>query len=211
MVMKYLNREIKLKSNVNWRYIDKKGKVISDETDICFREIMGNKIPDEVVKIVVYHPLSLVPYKADALYRWGAELTSLGFPMKVRVSEKEVTFTLLLHEYALKTHLSCSLTLIRCAYENCIAVIMENYFQILDQEKPLDIEARFAALQRAHVKACKEPDDLYCTPNTGHIVTYDGNYKTKPVSHKVFASRLKQTKEKIRALGKSDIHTLFEN
>lgn len=209
--MKYLNRDLKLTSKVSWRYVDKKGKIITDETDICFRDIMDNKIPDEVMKIIVRHPLELVPYKADALYRWGAELTSLGFPMKVHVSDKEVTFTLLMHEYALKTHLCCALTLIRCAYENCIAAILENYFQILDKEKPLDVEARFAALQRAHIKACKEPDDLYCTPNTGHIVTYDGNCKTKPVSHKVFADRLKKTKEKIRAQGKSNIHALFAN
>lgn len=208
--MKYFDPKPILGTYVSYRFVDKNGTILKDENYACFALILQAKIPDEVYKIVVYHPLTKVPYKPDIIKRWVSELNSLGFPMKFTVKNENIEFTILLHEYALKTHIACTLTLIRCAFELHICLVLEYYFEILEKKKLVDPNDRFAALQTAHKLACQKPIDLYNKPNTGHMLTYDENF-TSPISYKTFTSRLKKTKQKTRDSGFSGIHALLED
>lgn len=160
---------------VDFKLFDKNGMLISDHPDRqCFFEINYGAIPSRTHKIVIGRNINRIPYDAKIIELWIKELNELGFPCQVEVKKKFVYFSILLDDFTYKAHLMCTLSLIRCLFEDYICIVPERYFNILAGDKSID---KFIALQDAH----RNLGDGFNYANTNHMVTYrvNGNNVTK--------------------------------
>lgn len=163
----------------------------------CFYHITYGAIQKDVTKIILFHPREKVPYKRVDIKRFIDDLNDMGFPCYYKLNnDKEIRIELKLEDYKKKTHLTSTLTLLRCLWEGTqISTIPEAYFQILDKDKKVD---KFIALQDAHRQVM---------PYVGHVVTAKTNGNN--IDKEEFFKKLAQCAIPIYGNGQDSINNLW--
>lgn len=207
----HYNSKTETNSSVNWRFLGKNDKVIFDQKRAyaCFSPITYQAVPADVIKIIVYRGLGLIPYSKKIIVLWIKELNKLGFPCSVSFEKSTVNFTLELKNFEFKAHLTITLQLIRALFEDHICYIPEVYFDLLESGAEKD---KFFALQLAHkiVTNRKNLSIMGGFPNQNHMVTYDNNF-TKPLGQEVFWERIKESKNLVYSEKYSNINKIWSN
>lgn len=184
----YNKGDEELGSNVSFRTMDAKKKVIKNtENCQCFAPLTYSPIVD-IAFIEVYHSLKRLPYSWKIVEKWVAELNELGFPMELSKDKENVNFLLDLKNYHKKYHLSSALMLIRCVYEKRIAYVPEIYFGLLES----GAEDKFLTLQQAHFNLSNFEQSYYY--NSNHTVTSKQEEGLKPISRENYFKKLEASK-----------------
>lgn len=211
--LKYYNLKTLTSVYVSYRIVDENNvEITKANSAACFSALTYGAIPPKAKKIIVIQELSTIPYDKELMERWIKEINDLGFPCSIGFTDTHLEVTINLDDYKFKMHVSCVLQLIRCLYERYIAFVPEHYFSILENEKITDIEGKFEALQLAHKNTCmsSDPNNMYASPNTNHMITYNGNFKT-PLKQKDFLKRLEETQHGVFGNAHTNINMLWKN
>lgn len=186
---KYYNDKNKdLGTYVSSKTLDKNNQLIYDYKNYpCFSHITYHSINSKVSKIVVYRPLKQIPYDIEVIKLWINELNELGFPCNCELdnnNKEVVNFTINIADFKYKPHLSCTLMLIRCLFEDGICFVPEFYFSLIKKHKNPD---KFSILQDAH----KKIKGMGLGANTNHMVTflsdgYEGNNEINVTREQLF-------------------------
>lgn len=197
-----------------WYYLFDEKNVLtkSVEDDICFRKIYlcqsGPCVPEGTSKIVVKHLLKNIPYDEKIIKKYVSDLNKFGFLVNLEFSgdddNKSADFTLELKDFEYKVSFYSALCLIRALFETGAATIPAYYFETIEAadfktgggkenliNKKDFLNRKFHALQQAHIKTGKNYDFGY--PNTGHMITFNGNF-TNPVDLKKVWENIKKSK-----------------
>lgn len=177
--LKYYISGTKVNSYVSYKLLDGDNKlaVTGDNPSLydnaaCFSTVTYSLIPKTAKKIVFYRDISTIPYSYEIIERWVSELNKLGFPCSVNyLSEYNFVFFIVeLKDYIHKTHINCTLQLLRCLTETSICYVPELYFGLIEKDTTLD---PFVALQDAH----RMLSDFSATSyfNNNHTITHKTN------------------------------------
>lgn len=208
---KYYIKDTETTIKVNYKLLDKDGEILTyiintatgtekrlrdNKNDSCFSSVTYNAIPQETKTIVIYHPLTKIPYDKIFIEKWVKELNDLGFPCKLTFNKQNAEFIIDLSEYKKKLHLNCAMQLVRCVTESYICFIPELYFNSIEKlpKTELDLDKKFDVLQDAHKSTKQYNESAYA--NTNHMITHKYNGE-KNVTRDIFWARIKESKLEI--------------
>jgi len=200
---KYINEELAktLLTDVSWKVYDKDKELESwgRNNYACFSPITYEKLPEEAVRIVVTHPLALIPYSKEIIERYIKDLNEFGFPVSLDLTSDSARFIIDLKNYEYKIHLNSTLQLIRALYEKFICFVPEFYFSLIElsgRADSLSCAEKFDIFQEAHSKTSSSASQIGGIPNSNHMVTYRGNFKS-PISFEKLMNKIKATGMKV--------------
>jgi hypothetical protein len=213
--LKNYKTDTKTNTYVNFRVLNKDNKVIKDQygnpmdyvNSACFSQITYKEIPKDACRILIWKEVDKIPYEYSFMVRWIKELNKLGFPCSIcpALEENKVLFLVELSDFQHKTHVNCTLQLIRYLWESAICAIPAIYYDILEKNTTID---PFIALQDA-AKILTSYSE-YCYANSNHMHTYAGNMGTN-VSKEQFFKNVEKRQCNVFENKDFSIHPLFVN
>ena len=163
----YHTPTISLDTNVSYCLLNNKNEIVLDVVNYqCFSHITFGVLPKEAILIKVRQPIAKIPYSWEVIQLWIKEINEFGFFCSVELIDQTVFFTLEIKNFLSKHHMTSTLQLLRCLFEDGIAYVPDIYFTLIKNNPSIN---KFFALQKAHANLSLYKETS-CSSNSNHMV-----------------------------------------